>query len=190
MFSFRRPPDDAIRRLIVIGATEPYSYAEVGATRGSPPAGYDYDTHEVLLGSGDETWQRAREALASWKMFPVEMCRLCYLDAPLEPGVVVVVLIRTLGLWSASLARIVYSFDETRDSIERFGFAYGTLPTHIERGEEVFSVERRPDDSVWYRIAAFSRPRHILTRLSYPYARLQQARFRRLSGRSMQAAVQ
>lgn len=193
MFSLRRPSDDQIRKLAAAQSGLPFSYHEVGATREGPPPGYDFDRHEALLGSGEEVWRRARAALAAWKMFPSEMCRLCFPDAPLSSGTVVVVLIRTLGLWSASPARIVYCFDDRveRDgtSIERFGFAYGTLPEHIERGEEVFSVERRGDGSVWYTLAAFSRPRHILTRLGYPYARYQQARFRRLSGLAMQRAV-
>jgi uncharacterized protein (UPF0548 family) len=193
LFRLRRPSDDQIRALLAAQASEPFSYFQVGATRGSPPPGYDFDRHQVCLGSGDETWQRARAALAGWKMFPESMCRLCFSDAPLVEGTIVAVLIRTLGLWSVSTARIVYAFDERilRDGeeVQRFGFAYGTLPLHIERGEEVFAVERRNGDEVWYTLAAFSRPRHILPKLAYPYARMQQARFRRLSGQAMQAAV-
>lgn len=194
MFTFRRPTDDQLRELIAAQQDQPFSYAEVGASRGLPPAGYDFDCHEVLLGSGDESWRRAREALFAWKMFPERMCRLCFPAAPQEPGSVVVVLIRTLGLWSASPARVLYNFDERIEragaAVERFGFAYGTLPRHVERGEEIFSVERRADLSVWYCLAAFSRPRHWLVRLGYPYARYQQARFRRLSGLAMQRAVE
>lgn len=51
-------------------------------------------------------------------------------------------------------------------SIARFGFAYGTLPGHVESGEERFQIEwHRSDDSVWYDILAFSRPNHPLARL-------------------------
>lgn len=193
MFSIRRPTDDQIRALLAAQQDRPFSYAEVGDSRGTPPAGYDFDRHEVTLGSGDEAWRRAKEALAAWKMFPESMCRLCFPDAAQEPGVVVAVLIRTLGLWSASPARVVYNFAERMERegaiVERYGFAYGTLPQHVERGEEIFSIERRADDTVWYCLAAFSRPRHWLVRLGYPYARYQQARFRRLSGQAMQRAV-
>ena len=186
MFTLRPPSDERIRELIAAQSGEPFSYPEVGATRGFPPAGYDFDQYEVCLGSGDETWQRAKAALARWKMFPAAMCRLCFPEAPMAAGTVVAVLIRTFGLWSVSPARIVYTFDEPH----RFGFAYGTLPGHVERGEEVFAVARRADGSIWYELAAFSRPRHFLARLGYPYARLMQARFRRLSGQAMQRAVQ
>lgn len=71
-----------------------------------------------------------------------------------------------------------------------YGFAYGTLPDHPERGEERFLVEwDRADDSVWYDLMAISRPGHWIARLGYPYARYEQAKFRRLSGLAMQEAV-
>jgi uncharacterized protein (UPF0548 family) len=71
-----------------------------------------------------------------------------------------------------------------------YGFAYGTLPEHPEWGEERFLVEwNTADDSVWYDLLAVSRPSHWLARLGYPYARYEQAKFRRLSGLAMQAAV-
>ncbi|HEV3306332.1 MAG TPA: DUF1990 family protein [Candidatus Sulfotelmatobacter sp.] len=61
---------------------------------------------------------------------------------------------------------------------KRFGFAYGTLGEHAESGEERFTVEwSRDDDSVWYDILAFSRPRQMLARLGYPLSRLLQKRF-------------
>ena len=40
-----------------------------------------------------------------------------------------------------------------------------------------------------YQIAAVSRPMHILCWLAYPYTRMIQAKFRRLSGESMQRFV-
>jgi hypothetical protein len=80
---------------------------------------------------------------------------------------------------------------EGRGNIHRFGFAYGTLADHPERGEERFVVEWHEwDDSVWYDLCAVSRPAHWLARLGYPYTRWEQARFRRLSAAAMQNAVQ
>ena len=76
---------------------------------------------------------------------------------------------------------------EESGAVEKFGFAYGTLPGHVECGEERFTVEwHRDDDSVWYDILAFSKPGHILTRLGYPLARRLQKRF---AVDSMQAMV-
>ena len=70
---------------------------------------------------------------------------------------------------------VVYVVDESR----RFGFAYGTLPDHVECGEERFLIEWQLDDSVWYDIFAFSRPQHPLVRLSKPLARRLQKQFAR-----------
>jgi uncharacterized protein (UPF0548 family) len=61
--------------------------------------------------------------------------------------------------------------------VKRFGFAYGTLSTHVERGEERFTIEwHRDEDSVWYDILAFSRPNKLLVKLGLPLARMLQQR--------------
>ena len=74
--------------------------------------------------------------------------------------------------------------------MQRFGFAYGTLPDHAGSGEERFLVEwDRKDDSVWYGILAFSRPRHLLARIGYPWVRRVQKRFGRESAAVMRRAV-
>jgi uncharacterized protein (UPF0548 family) len=78
--------------------------------------------------------------------------------------------------------------DEGQAQRTRFGFAYGTLPDHVERGEERFTVEWRADDSVWYDIYAFSRPKHPLARLGFPITRMLQKRFVRDSLAIMKAA--
>jgi len=88
-------------------------------------------------------------------------------------------------VWFLNAARIVYVIDEPR----RFGFAYGTLPGHAERGEERFLIEWLTDDTVWYDLDAISRPRYWAARVAYPVARRLQRRFARLSKASMAAAV-
>ncbi|MBA3389133.1 MAG: DUF1990 domain-containing protein [Actinomycetota bacterium] len=70
--------------------------------------------------------------------------------------------------------------------IQRFGFAYGTLPGHSEKGEELFSIEwDREEGSVHYAVFAFSRPNHPLAWLGYPFTRMLQKRFIRDSQRAM-----
>ena len=150
--------------------------------------GWNVDHHRVLLGRGAETYSAACAAIRGWKMFPPEMTRVYWPDSPQQPGDVVAVLYRArpFFLWMLFPARVVYRVDEPR----RFGFAYGTLPDHPERGEERFLIEwSEADDSVWYDLLAVSRPGHWLARLGYLYARYEQAKFRRLSGQAMQRAV-
>ena len=84
--------------------------------------------------------------------------------------------------------RIVYLVKEN-GSLEKYGFAYGTLPDHGEIGEERFTVEFNPaDQSVWYDLYAISRPT-TLARLAYPFTRALQKRFARNSKVAMQRAV-
>jgi uncharacterized protein (UPF0548 family) len=83
----------------------------------------------------------------------------------------------------------VYVVDE-EGPMERFGFAYGTLAEHAESGEERFTVEwNRYDDSVWYDILAFSRPRQMLARLGHPVSRLLQRKFAKDSKLAMLQSV-
>lgn len=97
----------------------------------------------------------------------------------LEKDAVVAVKARAVGTWSLSACRVVYTINEQKP-ITRFGFAYGTLPDHVERGEERFLIEWSPvDDSVWYDILAFSQPRHPLVKLGSAVARKLQKRFAR-----------
>jgi uncharacterized protein (UPF0548 family) len=118
-------------------------------------------------------------------MFPAPWTVIEPGDTPITAGETLAVHVRVFGIWWLNATRIVYVIDEPR----RFGFAYGTLPGHAERGEERFTVEWLGDDTVWYDVLAFSRPRHILARLAYPLTRMFQRRFGRASKASMAAAV-
>jgi uncharacterized protein (UPF0548 family) len=189
MWTLTRPGDEQVRAFLQRQAQEPFSYAEVGASATGPPAGWTVDHNRVRLGSGQAVFDAACEALRRWRQFPAPLTRICPPDAPLEPDITVAVLARAFGLWWLNAARIVYAIDEAGPP-RRFGFAYGTLPAHVESGEERFSVEHHADDSVWYDILAFSRPRYWMTRLAYPMTRLTQKRFARQSKEAMLRCVE
>ena len=97
---------------------------------------------------------------------------------------------RAIGVWWLNACRVVYVVDET-GPLSKFGFAYGTLPGHVESGEERFLVEwnRNDDDGVWYDIIAFSRPHQLSARLGYTVVRRLQKRFGRDSAASMLRVV-
>ena len=163
------------------------TYDAVGATaRGETPPGFTSDHNRQLLGRGPQAFERARAAVRAWTMFPSPWTAIEPAHAPIEKDGVVAVHVRVLGLWWLNASRIVYVIDEPR----RFGFAYGTLPGHAERGEERFVVEWLEDDTVWYDLRAFSKPRHLLARLAYPITRAYQRRFGRASKAAMARATQ
>lgn len=104
-------------------------------------------------------------------------------------GIVVAVLVRHFGFWSLNASRIVYTIEEQGD-VEKFGFAYGTLPGHVECGEERFTVEyHHSDGAVWYDLFAFSKPSHILAKAGYPISRMLQKQFARDSLKAMKRAM-
>jgi uncharacterized protein (UPF0548 family) len=201
MFTFGAPSEREIAKYISSQAKLPFSYAEAGATQSgfgasasdpgsrnsTGPAGYTLDHNRVQLGNGGEIYQRAVEALKQWRQFELGWVTLVPHGVKLEAGAVVAVKARAGGLWSLNACRVVYVIDEA----ERYGFAYGTLPDHIERGEERFLIEWQPnDDSVWYDILAFSRPRHPIVKAGFPYARMLQKRFARDSMAVMKSLVE
>jgi uncharacterized protein (UPF0548 family) len=83
----------------------------------------------------------------------------------------------TIDLNQIQLGHGEATFKAAVDQPRCFGFAYGTLPDHVECGEERFLIAWMGSDAVWYDILAFSRPRHPLVRMSAPLARLLQKRF-------------
>ena len=190
MFTIRRPTDQQICEYLARQAQQPFSYEAVGCTRVELPVmpGWNVDRQRVLLGRGREVFEAAKGGISQWLMFPPAIARICNRDQAPRQDLVVGVLYKVwlLPLWILFPARVVWIVDEPR----RFGFAYGTLADHPERGEERFVAEwNESDDSVWYDLLAVSRQAHWLARIGYPYTRWEQARFRRLSGEAMKNAV-
>jgi uncharacterized protein (UPF0548 family) len=186
MFYFRRPSVTDIEQFLKSQSECEVTYVGVGGTNGTPPAGYTLDHHRFELGQGEADWQKARSALQRWRQFELGWLEAIPNDAPLTAGAQVAVLARAFGMWILNAARIVYVIDEPT----RFGFAYGTLPRHVETGEERFLLELNPaSGGVSYDILAFSRPRHVFTRIAYPVTRRMQKRFALDSGAAMQRAV-
>lgn len=188
MYFLKRPKTEFVRAFLAEQRNSSFSYSQVGASREGAPKDFTVDHNRLQLGNGRACFDRAVQAVRQWKMFDMPWVSLCWPDAPILKGTTVAVLITHLGFWSLNACRIVYLIEE-HGACERFGFAYGTLKEHGERGEERFSVEFRVEDgSVWYDIYAFSRPGH-LARIGYPFARSLQKRFARESKVAMQTAV-
>ena len=190
MILLQEPSDARIRRFLDGQRSLPFSYPEVGASRDGAPPGYPINQYRGRLGAGSETFARAVGAIRNWKMYETGWTRLLWPDVPIKEGTVVGVLGRHYGLWSLNACRIVYEVEDEGPSLKRYGFAVGTLPGHVERGEERFTVEwHAADDAVFYELFAFSRPTHRLARAAPPLARLVQRRFALDSLRTMAAEV-
>jgi uncharacterized protein (UPF0548 family) len=188
MFLMRRPSTAAIARFLDRSHNLPLSYGPTGIVKGASDV-HRFDEQIVTIGRGEADFERARNALASWKHFDIGWVEAFPRQTSIDAGTDVAVLIRHLGFWSLNGARVLYHVGG-RDGRAAFGFAYGTLTNHAESGEELFEVF--VDDvsgDVRYRIRAVSWPQSAVTWISQPIVRLLQARFRRDSAAAMHRAT-
>jgi uncharacterized protein (UPF0548 family) len=189
LFSLTTPSEDEVRRFISKQKDSRFSYPEVGASATTVPSGYNVDRNRIQLGKGEIAWQRAVQAIRMWQTFNIPRVSLYWPSAPIQAGTEIAVSVYHFGFYSLNASRIVYVVDEN-GPIQRFGFAHGTLAEHAESGEERFTVEwHRNEDSVWYDILAFSRPRQMMARLGQPLSRSLQKKFAEGSKLAMLLAV-
>ena len=187
MLTFFKPTELQVRSFIAQERELSYSYTALEQTRSDNKVpGFDNDFNTQELGTGDVVWEAAKEAIRQWKMFPGGWAYVTPNPLPIQINEVVAMAARVLGVWWLNSCRIVYVLDNER----QFGFAYGTLPSHAECGEELFMVEKSAGGEVRYVLKAFSKPRHWMARLAYPLARAYQQKFVRASKTSMQGFVQ
>lgn len=92
-------------------------------------------------------------------------------DGPLAVGThVAMAAPLPLGWWVEATCRVIAVVEEE----DRYGFAYGTLARHPERGEEAFVVERVGSGST-FAVEAVSQPVHPLARMAPPVTHRLQA---------------
>ena len=144
------------------------TYREVGATAaGELPTGYDHQHVERRIGTGQQRFEQAADAVMHWGMQRGSGLRV---QASSEVAVVDAVLVVRMGFLPAP-CRVVYVVDEP----DMRGFAYGTLPGHPESGEERFVVRRDPTTSAVYaEVSAFSRPATWWSKAGGPLVRVAQ----------------
>jgi len=159
---------------------------DAGLARTRLPFGFSHDRSTSVIGRGPAAFDAARRAFQQWAQFDLGWVRIANPLTPVARSRVVAVEAHTAGLWSLNMSRII----ETVDTETRFGFLYATTRMHVEEGEERFLLELDPaSGQVWYLIEAVSRPRHILARLGWPFARAMQHRFARDSHIHMRMVV-
>ncbi|MGQ4597516.1 DUF1990 family protein [Nocardia sp. R6R-6] len=149
----------------------PFTYREVGATRGVLPGGYHGFRRRRPIGRGRALFEHAGTEILAYRMQKGTGIFQFAETPTAEPGTAITVRLGVGPVGIAAPCRVVYVLDEP----DRQGFAYGTLPGHPESGEELFAVEYDSDsETVHGLIIAFSRPAVWYTRLGGPVVRLLQ----------------
>ena len=187
MISFRKPSPETLGTLLHSQKGLGFTYQEVGLTETlQRPAGFVVDHTRGKLGEGTEVFEAAKSALKRWRQYRFSWLEAWPDDTPIRAGDEVATVAWLLGVWWVNVCRIVYTINEPN----RFGYAYGTLPEHVECGEERFLIEFTDTGEVWYDIFAFSRPQSWLARIGYLYVRRIQKLFGRSSVAALRIAVQ
>lgn len=165
-YSPLRPSLTGLESLRLTAIDRPITYEGVGGsvTR-VHPAGFHWHSSELTV---EADWEAAREAIRRWAGHRSVGGVLAPSEPPLTEGSTMAFGVRVFGVWATGTCRIVQSID----SDTQFGFSYGTLPHHPEAGEEMFSVRDNGDGTVTFRVAAFSKPAGLVTRLLGPLGRL------------------
>ena len=112
MFRLRKPSEQDVRGFISQQQDSAFSYPEVGASANDVPNRYNVDRNRVLLGGGETTWHRAREAIRGWQMFNIPWLRLYWPTTPIEVGATVAISVEHFEFHSLNAARIVYVVDD------------------------------------------------------------------------------
>src|SRR5205085_9546089 len=144
MLTIRMPDKSLLESTLRKQSTQQFSYDEVGLSeREETPtlSAYHIDRPQLVLGSGPSTFESAVEAMKSWQHFAVPNAKLFPSSPTIEKGTNLLVYAHHYGIWSTNACRIVYVVDEINAPTQRFGYGYGTLPEHVERGEERFMIE-------------------------------------------------
>ncbi len=163
--------------------TEPLSYPEVGHSLAELPEGYHRGRDAITVGHGDAAFASASNGLCVWACHRAAGIRVAPHDAPIAIDTTVALAISIVRLRILAACRIVRVVDEA----DRFGFAYGTLRSHPEVGEEAFVVDRRADGTITFTISVFWRPAGLVARLGGPVTELVQ---RRAAGRYLDGLAQ
>ena len=173
MFLLRKPRQEDLARLVGAEHGAKLTYCEVGATASADnqPPGYRLDHWAADLGSfTQERFAGMAAAVGQWQLQRRSGLTI-YPGNPVQAGETFALAFRLAAFHVVAAGRVVYVTDEP----DRFGFAYGTLPSHPEQGEEAFHVLRH-GSRLRLEIVSFSRPRHPVARLGAPVTRAVQVR--------------
>ena len=167
-------------------ATLDYTYSPLFGTKlKNEIEHYDNDSLSTVIGKGTVDFELAKSAVRAWTMFP-DWTKIIKENTPIEVNETVAMYAKFFGLWWRNACKIVYVTDNKTE----FGFAYGTLPGHIESGEELFLISINEKEEVIYTIKAFSKPRHIFAKIGYYMIRYLQDKFRKDSALAMKTYIE
>ena len=159
-----RPGHATLEELLARAERSSLTYDHVGSTLPTVDSDRRIRTEHLQLGVGRADFDSAVAGLRAWACHRGLGATVHPADAPIELGSTLLVVLHVGPVSIVVPDRIVGVIDEPR----RFGFAYGTLEGHQERGEESYVVEHLDDDRVVATIGLDARPATAAARLAAP----------------------
>jgi len=172
----RRPTGDELAAVLDRCRSDTLSYEPVGVAtdRTTTPPGLHRRRWTTLL-DDPAAFATGADAIRAWAIHRGAGLAVAA-DGPLAPGTNVAMSAPLPVGYVIATCRIVAVIEEPN----RYGFAYGTLSVHPERGEEAFTLTRDDGGVVRFDVDAISAPADPLARLLPPVAnRLQRQAARR-----------
>jgi len=158
----RRSAEELEARLVEACDARP-TYEAIGSTHPDRPHGPAYVDSSRKVPTASGSMDRARHALRTWVAQQGLGAHIAPPDAPVTEGTTLLVVLPAGPIELVAPVRVMWVIDEP----DRFGFGYGTLPGHPERGEESFVAQAR-DDEITLTVAVDAVPASWAARLAGP----------------------
>jgi uncharacterized protein (UPF0548 family) len=182
-FWLRRPNDKKLESVLAAQSKLAVAYSPSGMfKRPHTLWGFKETGGSVMVGHGQRVFDTATQNIKRWRVHECAGLTVTPRGAEVRESADVILLMK-LPIGYVTVSCRVVSVTQSKD---QWGFTYGTLPHHVERGEELFSVTMAPDGTVTFTVRAMSRPGHFLTRVGAPVAQIIQ---RRATDKYLQAMV-
>ncbi|KAJ4963608.1 hypothetical protein NE237_023547 [Protea cynaroides] len=112
--------------------------------------GFFVNHSRVLVGSGHPTYEKAKNALQSWRHFALNWA-FVNPKTPIQTETKFCVCVKQFLPWMLMPLQVSYitEVSDRKKHKASFGFGSGTLQGHLLAGEERFSVEMDENDQVW-----------------------------------------
>ena len=177
----RRPDLARLEELLEACRSDALTYDRVGVSLDDTVSTSLHRTRWETVLEGEDAFERGSTGIRDWAVHRGSGLTVLA-DGPPEAGTNVAMVAPLPVGFIEITCRVVRVIDEPG----AFGFAYGTLSVHPERGEESFVLTAAPDGAVRFVVTAASEPAHPLARLGSSIA----SRLQHRAGRRYLAAMQ
>jgi uncharacterized protein (UPF0548 family) len=182
-FWLRRPNEQKLESVLAAQSKFAVAYAPSGLfKRAQTLWGFKETGGSVVVGHGQSVFDNATQNIKRWRVHERAGLTVTPHGAEVRESTDVILLMKLLIGYVSVSCRVV-SVTQSKD---QWGFTYGTLPHHVERGEELFLVALAPGGAVTFTVRAMSRPGHFLTKVGAPVAQRIQ---RKATDKYLQAMV-